>query len=359
MVSQKDKKHTDMRNINIAIIIILIIGLTGCENQEQTFPDYNLQAVYFPIQLPVRTLSLGEDRIDNTLDREHKFDIGVSIGGMYENKKNWTVDYVVDTTLCDNAYNGSGAPLISLPEGYYTLNPVNTVIIPKGSFNGLIRVELTEEFFNDPLSITGQYVIPLRITGTTADSVLSGKQVKPGIADRRIMSDWESGKAPKDWVMYGIKYVNAYHGTYLHRGRDIISTGGVPKDTVVFRNRYVERDITIVLTTTGLVSVSTNGVANRTSKTGKYSMELEFSNAEGTPGAINILPRAGSTWVVNGTGEYYNVANSIETWTGMKWQSMYLEYSYTEGTNLHQVADTLVFRDRGIKYEVNTITIAK
>jgi hypothetical protein len=348
-----------MRNLIIPIIIVLIIGFTACENQEQTFPDYDLQAVYFPIQLPIRTLSLGEDRIDNTLDREHKFDIGVSIGGMYENKKDWTVDYVVDTTLCDNAYNGTGAPLIALPEEYYTLDPINTVIIPKGSFNGLIRVELTDEFFNDPLSLTGQYVIPLRITGTSADSVLSGKQAAPGEADRRVPSDWESGKSPKDWVMYGIKYVNAYHGTYLHRGMDIVTSGGVPVDTVVFRTMYVERDITIVLTTTGLMSVSTNGIATRISKTGKYSMGLGFANSQGDPGTINITPMAGSTWAVTGTGEYYDIANSIETWTGLIWQSMYLQYSYTEGANVHQVADTLVFRDRGIKYEVNTLTIAK
>ena len=36
---------------------------------------------------------------------------------------------------------------------------------------------------------------------------------------------------------------------------------------------------------------------------------------------------------------------------------MYLEYSYTEGANTHQVVDTLVFRDRGIKFEVNAIII--
>jgi hypothetical protein len=342
---------------NIFICIVLIIGLAGCENQEQVFPDYDLQAVYFPIQLPIRTLSLGEDRVDNTLDKEHKFDIGVSIGGMYENKKNWTVDYVVDTSLTENAMNGTGAPLISLPANYYTLNPLNTVIIPKGSFNGLIRVELTDDFFNDTLSLTGQYVIPLRITGTSADSVLSGKQAKPGIADRRVLSDWESGKAPKDWVLYGIKYVNAYHGTYLHRGRDIISNGGVPTDTVVFRNRYVERDITYLLTTTGLLSVATNGIGNKTSKTGKYSMGLAFANSQGASGSIIISPRAGSTYVVTGTGEYYDIANSIESWTGLVWQSMYLNYTYTEGANVHEVADTLVFRDRGMKYEVNTITV--
>ena len=344
---------------SVLIVLILIIGLTACENQEQVFPDYELQAVYFPIQLPIRTLSLGEDRVDNALDREHKFDIGISIGGMYENKKDWTVDYVVDTSLTNNALTGGGAPFVALPESYYTLDPLNTVTIPKGSFNGLIRVQLADQFFTDNLAITGQYVIPLRITDTSADSVLSGKQAKPGPADRRIASDWESGKEPKDWVMYAIKYVNAYHGTYLHRGQDIIYSGGLPVDTVVFRNMYVEKDILIKLTTLSLTKVVTNGIANKTSNTGKYAMELEFGDATGASCAVTITPRTGSNWAVTGTGQYFDLSTSTEKWTGLKWQSMYLSYTFTEGANTHQVVDTLVFRDRGIKFETNTITIAK
>ncbi len=330
--------------------------LSACQNQDQEFPNYDLQAVYFPLQSPLRTLSLGEDRIDNTLDRQHKFDIAVSIGGMYDNFQNWTVDYVVDPALADNVTNGIDQ-LIALPSEYYTLNPQNSTVIPKSSFNGLIRVELTDAFFNDSLAITGRYVIPLRITGTSADSVLSGKQAAPGPADRRVPADWESGKAPKDWVMYGIKYVNAYHGTYLHRGRDLISKSGVPSDTVVFRNRYVEKDLLIKLTTTGLKSVITNGVQAKTSNTGRYAMILEFDNAEGKSGAITIKPMAGSSYQVTGTGRYSDMSETTESWTGLKWQSMYLEYTFTENGNTHQVADTLVFRDRGIKFEINAVVV--
>ena len=346
---------------NVVICIVLIAALAACENQEQVFPDYELQAVYFPIQLPVRTLSLGEDRIDNTLDREYRFDIGVSIGGMYENKQDWTVDYVVDPSLTDSAYADDKftTPLIVLPANYYTFSPQNTVTIPKGLFNGLIRIELTDAFFNDPLSLTGQYVVPFRITGTSADSVLSGKQARPGVADRRILEDWESGKSPKDWVLYGIKYVNAYHGNYLHRGRDILYAGGVPVDTVVFRNMYVERDMLIKLTSMGLQRVYTNGLADKLSSTGKLSMELEFSNATGASGSIVIHPRASATVSVTGTGEYYDKSSSTESWTGLTWQSMYLEYTWDDGTNVHVVNDTLVFRDRGIKYEEHEIYIAQ
>ena len=344
-----------MRNVIISIIILL--GMTACENQEQDFPDYKIKAVYFPLQLPIRTLSLGEDRIDNSLDKEHKLDIGVSIGGMYENNKDWTVDYIVDESLTDGATTADGLPIVAIPANYYTLSPKNTVTIPKGSFNGLIRVELTDAFFNDTLAIGGQYVLPLRITGTSADSVLSGKPARSGDVDRRIASDWESGKAPKDWVLYGIKFVNAYHGTYLHRGQDVISSGGVVKETVVFRERDVEKDKIIKMTTLGLNTVYSNGIATKVSNTGRYSMELVFEKADGSSGNITIRPRAGSTWAVTGTGEYHDIASSTESWTGLTWQSMYLNYSFTEGSNTHQVMDTLVFVDRGIKFESNIIVI--
>ncbi len=350
-----------MRNVIISIIIIT--GLVACDNQEQVFPDYDFQAVYFPFQTPLRTLSLGEDRIDNTLDRDYQFDIGVSIGGMYENKQTWTVDYVVDPSLTDGAYrevevNNSivTEPLFVLPENYYTLSPTGTVEIPAGSFNGLIRVQLTEDFFNDPLALTGQYVIPLLITGTSADSILSGKELVPG-GDKRVPAYFESGKTPKDWVLYGIKYVNAYHGNYLHRGMDITYVGGVPTDTTVYSERDVENDLITTFTSTGLLSVTSNRVASRISRTGRYSMALEFASPLGASGPVTVKPNEASSWPANGTGEFFDLGSSVEKWTGLTFQSLYLDYSYNDGSNNHQVHDTLVFRDRGIKFEENTLTI--
>ncbi len=341
----------------ILVIIILTLGMFGCKDQENVFPDYPLQAVYFPIQLPVRTLSMGEDRIDNTLDREHKFDIGVCIGGMYENRKDWTVDYVVDPSLTDSVYTDKGEKILPLPESYYSLSPVNTVIIPKGSFNGLIRVELTDQFFNDPVSLTGRYVIPLRITGTSADSVLSGAPAGPGEADRRIPGDWKAGKAPKDWVLYGIKYINAYQGSYLHRCTDFISSGGNPVDTVFFRQTNIVNDKVVTLKTIDLLTSYTSFVGIKSSKTGRYSMELSFENPLGASGHVTISPREGSKYSVTGEGEYIDKENSQEVWSELKWQCMYLKYSYNDGSRDHLVYDTLVFRDRGIKFELNTIVV--
>jgi hypothetical protein len=92
------------------------------------------------------------------------------------NKYAWTVDYVVDNTLVENyLVNASNDTLRVLPASYYTLDPAVTVTIPNGSFSGLIEVQLTDAFFSDPIAIKGSYVIPLKLTATSADSILSGK----------------------------------------------------------------------------------------------------------------------------------------------------------------------------------------
>ena len=339
-------------------ILVLLIGIIACENQEQIFDDFEYKAVYFPFQLPLRTLSLGEDRVDNTLDKAFQFEIGVTIGGMYENNKNWTVDYVVDNSLTNNVYNNAtGAKIFALPSTYYTLEPLGSVTISKGYFNGRIKVQLTEAFFNDTLAVTGNYVVPLRITGTSADTILSG-QAAVSNPDPRVISDWESGKEPKNWTMFGIKYINAYHGNYLQRGRDIRFQNGSPVDTTVWRAAHTEQDRIVSLSTKGKTRSVSNFIGQNTSSTGQYAMELEFVNMWGTPGGtVTITPSSGSDYAVSGNGQYFDQATSNESIIHLTMQCMYLSYTYDDGTYVHQVADTLVFRDRGIKFEQNTIMI--
>jgi BT_3987-like, N-terminal domain/Domain of unknown function (DUF5627) len=343
----------------LILYISLIVIIAGCNDQEIIFPDYTLQAVYFPIQLPLRTLSLGEDRLDNSLDRELKFDIGISIGGMYENKNDWTVDYVVDDALLDSVYNDSNQKMFPLPASYYTLSPENTAIIPKGSFNGRIRVQLTEDFLDDSLALAGLYAIPLRLTATSADSILSGAPLGGMVgADRRIVTEWEGGMSPKDWVLFGIKYVNAYHGTYLHRGWDIISQGGVPVDTIIYHKQFVEQDQLWKMVSVSKNSVISNGVGNYLTDAGtNYQMDLSFNNTSGATGSITISPVAGSAYSVTGTGEFFDLATSVEGFSGMVMQSMHLSYTFVDGLDTHAVSDTLVFRDRGIVYEELSIVI--
>ncbi|GAA5220235.1 BT_3987 domain-containing protein [Membranihabitans marinus] len=341
------------------IFLLLLLALVGCENQPIEFPDYDYQSVYFPLQTPLRTLSLGEDRVDNSLDKEGKFDIGVSIGGLYKNNNDWTVDYVVDEELAQNVYRtNTDEEIQALPSSYYSLEPQNSVTIPNGSFQGLIRVSLNEAFFNDTLALTGQYVIPLRITNTTADTILQGNSSLDH-PDRRVSTDWKVKQAPKDWVLFGIKYVNAFEGTYLHRGKVVKKdkvTGEVV-DTEVFRNLHVEKDALIRMKSVSKTAVETDGAGFITSD--DYSMKLTFDNDTGKSGSVTVSSGKNSQIQISGTGQYFDKASSSEQWSLLTWQSMYLDYSYEEGDFIHEVKDTLVFRDRGIHFEENDIYVGE
>ena len=162
-------------------------------------------------------------------------------------------------------------------------------------------------------------------------------------------------------VVAKLEFYNPAHSVKDRIGVAMIDAaekaGLINKDTIVFRNKYgyVEKDALIVLTTVGRKKVITNGVGDQVGA--NFSMILDFANDKGTPGAITITPYPGLTYAVSGTGQYYDIATSVEHWTGLKWQSMYLSYSYKDATYTHQIKDTLVFRDRGIKFSQNTIVI--
>lgn len=330
-------------------LICIGFGLWACTNQEQLFDDFDYQSVYFPFQYPVRTLSLGNDRLDNSLDKQHKFNIGISVGGLYlTNKKNWTVNFTIDNTLVeDYLINAKGDTLTILPPAYYTLNPASSVIIPKGSFSGLIEVQLNDAFFQDPIALKGNYVIPLKITdspdkvkiirGTPAENITN-----PNI---HIASDWDT--IPRDYTLFGVKYVNPYHGTWLRRGKMTVKdTGGNITKTVVYRADYVEFDTPVFLTSTALNAV--NGSMNVESETWKLVLTVDNTNH------IVVSTENGSAITVNGTGEYVENGDS---WGGTPEKptprdALYLNYTYVRNNGeVCEVSDTLVFRDRGIKIE--------
>lgn len=330
-------------------LVIILAVFFSCQNKDVSFPDHKNNAVYFPFQYPLRTLVLGDSRSDNSLDKNLQFNIGISIGGMYENKKTWNIDYMVDNSLVPaNLKTAGGLPLKALPPEYYTLSPANSASILPGSFNGLIKVQLTDAFLDDPLAINGSYVIPLSIVSSNADSVLRGNPLSP-TPNRLVPDDWEAGSLPKDYTLFGIKYINPYHGNYFHRGKDATLDGtGNVVSTVVYRDKYVERDQLWALTTTARRAVSTNGIGNKFTANTKLTLEISDN------GDILVKTGPGATITATGTGKY--VKNS-EVWGGVKNHAMYLEYNYTEGGIKHLVNDTLVFRDNGVAFQENTIRL--
>ena len=150
-----------------AVMGVLSLAYTSCYNADKDFPDYEGgTTAYFAYQYPVRTLILGNDIYDNTLDNEHKCRIWSTMGGAYGGR-DATVDIVIDETLCNDLYftdegGNAAAPVLPLPKDYYQL--LSNAIPYKGEPRGYVEVQFTDAFFNDPLSIENTYVIPLRMT---------------------------------------------------------------------------------------------------------------------------------------------------------------------------------------------------
>lgn len=62
------------KKITYMLSMLLTSALfTSCKNGNADFPDYEAgTTVYFAYQHPVRTIVLGDDEYDTTLDKAHK-----------------------------------------------------------------------------------------------------------------------------------------------------------------------------------------------------------------------------------------------------------------------------------------------
>ena len=217
-----------------AVLGAVSLAYTSCYNSDRDFPDYQEgTTAYFAYQFPVRTLVLGNDIYDNTLDNAHKCQIWSTMGGAYGGR-NATVDIVVDESLCDNLYftdDGGNASyrVQPMPKAYYNL--LSNVIPYNGEPRGYVEVQFTDGFFGDTLAVKNTYVIPLRMTKVTGiDSILVGKPREGLSPSRTNTEDWDV--LAKDYVLYCVKYMNPWQGKYIRRGIDNVTEGGTTTTVV-------------------------------------------------------------------------------------------------------------------------------
>ena len=151
-----------MKNKIFLMFTILFITLTSCSNDEMVYDNFEFQSVYFAYQFPVRTITLGEDVFDTTLDNEHKCRIMATLGGVYSNAKDVSVDVEVANPLTTGLlFKVAGDNILPMPSNYYTLLS-NKIVITKGNIIGGVDVQLTDAFFADVNAIKNTYVFLLR-----------------------------------------------------------------------------------------------------------------------------------------------------------------------------------------------------
>jgi len=328
--------------------IFLMIGAliaVSCSNTEPEFEDYDFQGAYFPYQTPARTLILGNyDLAFNDNDNAGKFEISALMTGVYENTKERRIFFEVDNSLLDNVAN-----VQSLPAEYYTIEDLSPVVISSGDTKARIQVQLRDAFFQDTLSFgevnTTNYVIPLLMSSVeNLDTIARGASIVEN-PDRVNPADWNI--LPKDYTLFGIKYMNRFHGRYLRRGLDMITE---PADSVgrEYNAEFTERDELTFVETRGLNKVKYENIVGRgdNSSPGNVVMELSF----GDDNTCTITSFKDDPYEVTGTGEFVEDGDS---WGGNPKDVIYLDYTYrdTENAEIHVVMDTLVIRDRTAVFE--------
>lgn len=338
-----------MKNKIFLMFTILSITLTSCSNDDMVYDNFEFQSVYFAYQFPVRTITLGEDVFDTTLDNEHKCRIMATLGGVYSNDKDVSIDVEVANPLTTGLlFKVAGDNVLPMPSNYYTLLS-NKIVITKGNIIGGVDVQLTDAFFADANAIKNTYVIPLKMTNVVnADTILSGKALVAN-PNRAIAGDWAI--TPKDFIFYAIKYVNPWDSFYLRRGKDVIvgNNGNTALNKTIVRHKtYVESDEVFKVNTLSLTTIDFPIVYKDAAGTNiNCKLILTFDSS----GNCTVSSSSPGTYTASGTGKFVKRGEK-NSWGAKDRDALYL--SYKVGLQDFNVTtnDTLVVRDRGVKAEV-------
>jgi len=164
-----------MKNVRNILLVLSLIGMIGCKYDDE-FLDAKLPktiAYFASEQNYSRTVIVGEGL---------QFRIGAAMAGVLSNKKNQTVDFQIGKILNKTSPTDTR---ILLPANYYNSGELGNnikAVIPAGEFLGYFTVKLDSvAFLNDPISVykdpinsTVGYTIPVKIIGTSLDSIANG-----------------------------------------------------------------------------------------------------------------------------------------------------------------------------------------
>ena len=345
----------------------LSLTVASCYNADRDFPDYEGgTTAYFAYQFPVRTLILGNDIYDNSLDNAHKCQIWSTMGGAYGGRDAY-VDIVVDETLCDNLFfmdvNGNAEkPVLPMPSSYYTL--LSNKIPYNGDPRGYVEVQFTDAFFADPKAIDNTYVIPLLMTKATGiDHLLTGTPREGLTPSRTNTEDWEV--LAKDYVLYCVKYINPWDAKYIRRGVDNVTENGAT--TTVVRKDFSLVNTDVERYTENPVNANDEVCSITTKNMTQAIFPVSFKTSGASISCNLILTFNGNQCTIStddenvtatGSGEFITKGTELAQYKDYQWGSMNgqpvqrdilrLAYDVNFGDKNIQVttADTLVVQTR-------------
>ena len=303
----------------ILAFLTLSVAMVSC--YDDYIEDYDFNAVYFPYQIDVRTIVVGEGM---------NIEIGATLGGVLENTKDRNVDFIIDNALITPARllaMKAGATYIKnsvlsvttlspLPTTYYTLSNSNRIVIKAGQYMGSVVMRAdSAAFLADAATINASYAIPLYITSADADSILE----------------------PKRFAVIGLKYENMLFGNYYHGGVTLEKNAS---GTVVTTIPYYTTIPQVQAKTWALITVAPDALAIKgysaiASAKNELVLTLNGNN-------IAVSSATGSTFAYQSDG-----ASTFNRPKLLQDRKIFLSYKYLNAAgNTCYATDTLTFRNR-------------
>lgn len=287
--------------MRLIIICLNAILLSSCafDDVEDT---YSYTSVLFPYRDYNRNIIVGEGL---------KLNVGIIFSGVINNKQDRNVQYVIDPSLV------IGEQKTVLPSSYYACGHPSLIVVPKGELKGYLPVTIDSvAFLNDPKSLTGEYILPLRLVSSSdVDSI------DPGLNSIRI----------------SISYYARQHGYYTYSGQINKTKGGSVSDAAYANNSSVT-DSRRFLETVGYNKFRVRADETNSSDPAKgaytFLMDVPVNGSD----AVTISADPNSSVKVYPDGESTYDADN---------KTFRLSYTYTLNDGaVCKISETLVFRNR-------------
>lgn len=288
-----------MKNVLRIMSVALAAAMTGCYGDFTG--DAPTTTVCFAQQRPLRTV---------ISDRDMEIFVGVSIGGKREVDMTDWATFEIDPSLIP-----AGSGLVLLPVSHYTLADPERMSVRKSNLPVAdVGITFTDAFYNDPKSVGKYYALPLRITDSSLDETVAGKEN----------------------TVVAVKYISNYHGTYYIKGSvvEVSGIGGNPVgEPSVYSNPDLVSNATRDISTRSQSEVVRPGVGNIVMGGGESASVSLTVAANGTD--VTISDGGGSLPVTGLSGEYISRETNPE---------FVLKYCFERDGKFFEVNETLILR---------------
>jgi len=292
----------NLYKITLLVFVSILCSFMFTSCYDDYVYDY-IPMVYFSSQQPLRTV---------IADRDMSIKVGVVIAGKREVDTNDWATFDVNETLLENT------SLTLLPPSYYTLSDETTMKVrDKAVAIADVDISFTDAFYADPLSTSLHYALPLEITGSSCDSIVSSKST----------------------TIVAVKYESTYAGTYWVQGSvETLDENGNVVSTDSYNNNDLSTNITRTLSTINRTKLERKGLANFPTSTLNQKLIVTFNGTD-----LTLSSADDGVEVLDGTGTYDPDAKTLS-----------LDYKFVvDGVTYHSV-ETLTLRQdivKDLRYE--------